>query len=247
ELVVMLDCAETARAGGEWLEALLARADLIVIDHHPGEAPAAVYSYIDAGAAAAAELVCRLLEEGGMEPGQEAAFCLYAGIAFDTGCFRFANTTWKAMLTASRLLAAGIDGQKANMNLFERRSLAGTYMLGAAISSMEIFCGGKLAAMTIGREAMLKHGARTDDCSNIVSTAMSVEGVKVALLFEEREKSVKISLRCRPGYAVNGIARALGGGGHLLAAGAVAEGDLAAVKERALALAREMLETVSAE
>ncbi|MCL2677503.1 MAG: bifunctional oligoribonuclease/PAP phosphatase NrnA [Clostridiales bacterium] len=245
-LVVMLDCAETARAGKEWLAPLLEQAELIVIDHHPGTAPAAKLSYSDSGAAATAELLCRLLEEAGMTPGEDAALCLYTALAFDTGGFRFANTTWRTMLAASRLLALGIDGQKANANLFERRSLAGTYMLGVALSGLEIFCGGRLAAMTIDRASIVKHGARPDDCSNIISMGLSVEGVKAALLFEEREGSVKLSLRCRKGYAINGIARALGGGGHELAAGAVVEGDLASVKERALALTREMLEKAAA-
>ena len=58
----------------------------------------------------------------------------------------------------------------------------------------------------------------------------------MVLLKEQKPNQIGVSLRGRPGYPVDKIAAALGGGGHELAAGAVVHDSLANVKKRVLDL-----------
>ena len=50
----------------------------------------------------------------GVELTPEIAACLpYTGVATDTGCFRFTNTTANTHLAAAKLIEAGADVGKA--------------------------------------------------------------------------------------------------------------------------------------
>ena len=65
----------------------------LCIDHHGSNSGYAYETLVDDGAAAAAELLTTLIPEMGAKITPEIASCLYTGVATDTGCFRFSNTT----------------------------------------------------------------------------------------------------------------------------------------------------------
>jgi len=67
---------------------------------------------LDAGAAAAAELLTTLIPEMGAKITPEIASCLYTGVATDTGCFRFSNTTAATHKAAAALIEAGADVER---------------------------------------------------------------------------------------------------------------------------------------
>ena len=58
---------------------------------------------------------------------------------------------------------------------------------------------------------------------------------------------VKMSMRCRDGYNVAKVAKAFDGGGHVVAAGCRAEGELRAVMAAVLAEAEKMIAEAEAE
>jgi phosphoesterase RecJ-like protein len=63
-------------------------------------------------------------------------------------------------------------------------------------------------------------GARPEHSDKIVNYGIDLEGVMVACLADGREAGkTKFSLRAQPPCDVSKIASALGGGGHVLAAG----------------------------
>ena len=57
------------------------------------------------------------------------------------------------------------------------------------------------------------------DTSDIISIALSIENVEVAVVVKEAEDGVKASLRSKDKVDVRHVAEALGGGGHIKAAG----------------------------
>ena len=65
----------------------------LCIDHHAGNNGYADFTLLDAGAAAAAELLYQVIVEMGVTITPHIADCLYTGIATDTGCFKFSSTT----------------------------------------------------------------------------------------------------------------------------------------------------------
>ena len=78
---------------------------------------------VDDHAAAAAELLTTLIPEMGAKITPEIASCLYTGVATDTGCFRFSNTTAATHRAAAALIEAGAV-ETLNERLFESRSHA---------------------------------------------------------------------------------------------------------------------------
>ena len=79
----------------------------LCIDHHGSNSGYAYETLVDDHAAAAAELLTALIPELGVEITPDIAACLYTGIATDTGCFRFTNTTAATHRAAATLIEAG--------------------------------------------------------------------------------------------------------------------------------------------
>jgi phosphoesterase RecJ-like protein len=78
-------------------------------------------------------------------------------------------------------------------------------------------------------------GAVPGDTEDLINYPRAVDGVEVALLFiEQPEGGTKVSFRSRR-VDVSKLAERFGGGGHKLAAGARADGDLPAVRAAVLA------------
>ena len=111
----------------------------LCIDHHGSNSGYAYETLVDDHAAAAAELLTTLIPEMGVELTPEIAACLYTGIATDTGCFRFTNTTANTHLAAAKLIEAGADVEKLNELLFECRSHARIQAEKMALESLEFY------------------------------------------------------------------------------------------------------------
>ena len=79
----------------------------LCIDHHAGNNGYADFTLLDAGAAAAAELLYQVIVEMGVTITPHIADCLYTGIATDTGCFKFSSTTANTHKVAAKLIEAG--------------------------------------------------------------------------------------------------------------------------------------------
>ena len=94
-------------------------------------------------------------------------------------------------------------------------------------------------AITQGDLRQARLGKETN--GELVNYLVEVDEAKVAVVFKELPRAVKVSLRAKPGYDVGRLGAALGGGGHVLAAGCTLAGTLAQARERVLPLARELI------
>ncbi|HKQ19728.1 MAG TPA: DHH family phosphoesterase, partial [Candidatus Eisenbacteria bacterium] len=102
--VFVLDCSSLERVGPS-AERLVARdAAVACVDHHAGNEGFGDPRLVDVEASATAELIHDLLEAVGLPITPEIAASLYAGIASDTGAFRYLNTTPKILRLAARLV-----------------------------------------------------------------------------------------------------------------------------------------------
>ena len=111
----------------------------LCIDHHGSNSGYAYETLVDAGAAASAELLTTLIPEMGAKITPEIASCLYTGVATDTGCFRFSNTTAETHKAAAALIEAGADVERLNERLFESRSHARVIAERMALESLEFY------------------------------------------------------------------------------------------------------------
>ena len=248
ELVVAVDVAGLQLFGDKGLMPAYSRRVDLCIDHHAGNSGYAQFTLLDAGAAAAAELVCQVIEAMGAELTPQVADCLYTGLATDTGCFRFSNTTAATHRTAARLIEAGARIEELNTILFATRSRGQMEAERIARSHLEYHLDGRCALIWLDRDETEASGADPADLEELTSLPIGIEGVEVGLTLRQQPGgSWRISIRTAHGVDACAIARRMGGGGHLRAAGCELLGTLDNVKQAVLAEAGAVLDAAGEE
>lgn len=195
------------------------RADLC-IDHHPSNSGYAKALLLDGEAASATELLYELFIRMGIQITPRIADCLYTGLATDTGCFKFANTTAKTHLVAAKLMELGADYETLNPLLFESKSRSRLDIERRALENLRYYYGGRCAVVALTREEIEKSGADNTDLEGITAIPRMIEGVEVGITLRQQPVgSYKVSVRTARGVDACAIASRLGGGGHKQAAG----------------------------
>lgn len=248
DLAVVLDTSQASRIGR--VNPLIRRLPKVVVDHHPPSAGAVEgLVFRDETAAATGAMVLKVLEEvgapwataslpeagvptaGGPEPSEprwtsEIASALYVAVMTDTGGFRFANATPECFRTAARLVELGAKPATLHRAVYGRFRRRRYELLRHSLATLQVHESGRIAWMTVPVDPYRSLGATADDLEGFVDVPRSIEGVEAALLFRTTsEGDTKVSLRSTGDVVVNGIAAALGGGGHPRAAGAVVKGS----------------------
>jgi phosphoesterase RecJ-like protein len=184
-------------------------------------------------AAACGEIVYRLFRHLGVELELSEAEALYVAILSDTGCFRFPTTRAETLRIAGDLVDLGVSTYKVASEIFWKRSPGSLRLLSGALSTVEVCDGGAVAVMVITRDMYADTGATPRDSEGFANYPRSIRDVQVGVLVREVEQGrFRVSLRSREGFAIDGVAKAFGGGGHPTAAGFRIEGQLESVKAR---------------
>lgn len=235
ETIVSVDLADTKLFGKE-LTAYEEYVDL-AIDHHISNTGYAKRTMLNAGASAACEVLYEVFAAGDFPIDRQTAICLYTGIATDTGCFRFENTTPRAHMIVSELMKFNIPYAKINRELFEIKSKARLMVEQHVINTMETYLDDKCAVIAVTADTIESTGLAKEEFEGLASIPMQVEGVEVGVTIKEKEPGkYKISMRSAEKVNVSEICAKLGGGGHIRAAGCTLEGDLAQVKMKILSV-----------
>ncbi len=192
----------------------------IVIDHHEVYECDADYYYIDPAEAATAQIVWKMLKEMKWSIDRYVANALFTAISSDTGNFKYTNTTTETLQIAAELMDIGIDHNNIMVNLYQNKDIRQLRIEAAAVNSMEILSEGKVALVCITREMLMKFDARIEHAEEVINAIRDIEGVEYAFVLKEiGSNKVKVSMRAKSYGDVENIATALGGGGHLKAAG----------------------------
>ncbi len=241
DLVVTVDFGSVDRAKF----ALPARPTLVNIDHHASNDNFGTANLVDVTAAATAELVSRVIDALGIKWTPEMATAALVGIMTDTGSFQFPSTDARALDRAARLREAGADLQAITYNIFRNKRFEALKLWGFAFSRLVREDGGQLVWTEICAGDIEAAGARDEDISGLVEQVARSSGMRVAILFNEQARAVKVSCRTsqwEPSVDASAVMARFGGGGHVRAAGALIEGDLADVRQRVLDAARAALD-----
>jgi bifunctional oligoribonuclease and PAP phosphatase NrnA len=222
DVFVSLDAASPGRLGE--LAALLDDAGIsVVVDHHASNPGFGDVRMVDGGAPATVTLVAGILDDLGITVDQHLATCLYAGLAADTGSFRFGNTRSDTHELAARLLSTGIDHSDISRRLFDTAPFGWLGLLsavtGRAVLEPEVGDGGLVWTWSSTAEAA-EFGLPGEQLEALVDVLRSTEEADVACVLKGQDDgSWSVSLRSRGGTDLARVAMALGGGGHTLAAG----------------------------
>ncbi len=220
----------------------------LCIDHHGSNSGFAEELFLDDTAAATAEIMYAVLVEMGVKIDARMASCLYTGVATDTGCYRFANTTARTHHVTAELLELGADLIQLNELLFENRTKQRVAIEQLALSTLEYHYEGRCALVCLTRRQLAGAGNVTEaDLEGITSLPRSIEGVLVGITMRQQPGgSYKISVRTKVGLDAVDAVRGLGGGGHAQAAGCEIIGGLDYAKAAILAEAVRVLPAESA-
>lgn len=199
------------------------KAFVVNIDHHQDPEDFADFRYWSTKAAATCELVYQLIVELGDQVliDKDIAECLYAGIMTDTGGFRHPNTTKNVHLVVAELLDKGADTSQIANLIYDSNSVNRLKFIGFAITRRLVVREDlHTAYFVISKKDLKKYQSQTGDTEGLVNYALSLDGIKLAALFSEREDGIKISFRSSSDVAVNKFAASyFNGGGHKNAAG----------------------------
>jgi len=241
DLVILLDNSAPDRLGRMEPVMTAAAPKVLCIDHHPARDAPWKHNIVDVGACATAAIVYELFEEIGWTPDLEAATALYVGIATDTGFFRFNSANARGYRTAADLLDLGVEPAATFRAIYERNSEAYTRLLGHALVDLKLDAGGTVASVQLTRELIMRLSASDVDTSEITSSLLAIDGVRIVVLCRELSgDEVKVSLRSKGELDMHHLAGEFGGGGHRNASGIVMPGTLeqaaATVIDRATSL-----------
>ena len=242
DLVIALDCGDIERLGAR--RKIFDNARVTVnMDHHRTNKGFAHIDLVDLMSAATGEIIYRLLVKMGVDPGKDAAICLYTAISTDTGSFRYSNTSPMTHRICAELLEKDIDIADISKRVFDTASYGKVRLTGEAIDSLELYFDGKAAVMTLTEEAIKRSGAAEEDSDGIINIARNIRGVEVAAMLRQmRNSDIKVNLRSNYYADVASLAAKHSGGGHKRAAGFTASGtQLQEVKRMLLDEIKEML------
>ncbi len=235
QTIVTVDLADTGLFGRE-LQVYGEYVDL-AIDHHISNTGYAAKLLLDANAAAACEVIYQVLKEGDMPIDKQIAQCLYTGIATDSGCFRYENTTPKTHMITAEIMGYGIPYARLNRQLFEIKSKARFMVEQYVINNVETYLDNKCAIIAVTADTVKETGLAQEELEGIASIPMQLEGIEIGVTIKEKEpKKYKVSMRSAENVNVSDICGKLGGGGHMRAAGCTVEGDLSQVKLKLLSV-----------
>lgn len=210
------------------------------IDHHKENRVDAVVKYVDSTAAAACEIIYRLLLEMGVTITKEIANCLYTGISTDTGCFRYTNTTADTMRIVAELFEIGCDRDYINKVMFETKSKMRIEIEKEIYETMIFCCDDKCAMIYTTVEMAQRAG--DDDLEGIASIPRQIEGVRMGITIREKPDGVyKVSVRTNGDIDACKFCKQFGGGGHVAASGCTIQGTLESVIDKLKKAAEEIL------
>jgi len=236
DALVVVDTAAKSRVAGASAE-LYSRADVVVnIDHHISNPGWGDVNYIDTTSPASALIVFELLQAMQLEVDSQMASLLFAGLIDDTGCFRFSNTSARALRVAAQMVDAGAVPQLVANSLYFNVPLRVLKLRSEAMSGLRLVCQGAIALVTAPKSLLEACGAAVEDTEGIVDEARLVEGTVGAVFIRELSDGWKCSLRAKDERLdVNSVAGKFGGGGHKAAAGCKILGKREDVESQILA------------
>jgi phosphoesterase RecJ-like protein len=223
QLMMTFDASSPDRFGA--LASAAAAADeLIVLDHHASNTGFGTVNLVEPSAAATAVLAADLIARLGVGLTRQIATCLYAGLATDTGSFKFSSTTPQVHELAARLLSTGIDPGAISRELYDRAPFSYLGMLSATLQRATLdrnaARGLGLVWTTVTRADRQAAALPLDAAESVIDVIRRTDEAEVAVVLKEDDDGRwQVSTRSKSQIDVARACTAMGGGGHARAAG----------------------------
>lgn len=233
DLLISLDCATVARTG---LKDIILTKDanlkFIEIDHHPNIENIADFSLRFPHAASTCEILFNLFKIANWKINPSIANSLLIGLSADTGNFLYKTTDGATMRMAAELLNLGGRLDFALNKTWRTKSLVSAKLWGKAMARLVLNQRYDIAYSVLLPEDFLENNASAEDLDDLAGFLSGIPNIKAFLLLKEIEPGIiKGSWRSNDSSIdVGRFARAMGGGGHAVAAGFTVNGTLRKIK-----------------
>lgn len=228
DLLICLDYNNFSRVGEEMQQVLEKyTGKIILIDHHLNPAPITDLILSDTEICSTCQLVYEVISHPDNYRDNmtildaHIATPLYLGIVTDTGSFRFPSVNSRTHQIVAEMIELGIIHSKIHENTFDNNTLDRLKLRGYATSEkLELVHENRIAIISLTQAELNRFNYQKGDTEGLVNVALSIEGVKAAVMLTEQEKQIRLSFRSKDDYEVNIIAsEQFGGGGHKYASG----------------------------
>lgn len=213
------------------------KAKKVLIDHHLEPEGFEDYRLWTTSACATAQLVYEFIVNVMGERhllNKDIASCLYTGIMTDTGSFRFRSTTSNVHRIVADLIDCGADNTLIHQLVYDDFSENRLRFLGhCLLNKLEVLNEYNSAIIVITKQELEEYKISTGDTEGIVNYALSITGIRLAILIIERQDVVKLSIRSTGDFPANEICKKyFNGGGHRNAAGGFSNEKIETVREK---------------
>lgn len=191
------------------------------VDHHISNVYFGQYNYVLPQSAASGEVVMQIFKKLKLKLNKDEATNLYVALSTDTGSFKHGNTSVRSHEMAAELIAAGIDVEKINEDIYANYSINKIQLYSRLLGRIKTTANGQVAWVYMKREDLHNSAATDEDTEGFIDFLKYIKEVQIAFFVSEQPRpgEVKVSFRAKGSYDVNKIATRFGGGGHRKASG----------------------------
>ena len=225
DLIFCLDYNAPDRVGEE-MQIMMenSSAKKIMIDHHLNPKDFTTISISEPQVSSVSELIVQLIQQTGNIQllDEKIGTPLYLGILTDTGTFRFSSVRPETHEAIAKLLSAGVRHAEIHEKLNDNNTESRLRLQGFAMSQkLEIMKDYGVAIISLTEAEHALYNFQKGDTDGIPNTALSIKGIKAAILLSEREGYIRISFRSKGSENPINILAAehFEGGGHANASG----------------------------
>ncbi len=221
EVLVILDASSRERIGPSLSKRLIPTHAVVNIDHHITAEDFGDHNLIVPTASSTAEIIYKFIKSTQVPIDEASALCLYTGLMFDTGCFRYSNATPETHRIAADLIEIGeFAPDEIYRQVYEHVPLEKIHLLGQTLQTLELTPDNKIAWVLVTQSMLNQTQTTLDDVEGFVNQIQAIENVEVAIcVCELPDGKTKVSLRSEGRVDVAALAAEFGGGGHERASG----------------------------
>ena len=214
DLAISLDCGSYSRIG------VSLECDLINIDHHQSNTEFGELNLVDVDCISTTQVIYNFFKTNEILINKKMSTALYAGLLDDSNGFLSPEIDGTTFAMSKELIECGANFHTCNTFVMKHQSLAGLRLKAIMLNKMQLIHHGEVAVFLITQDDLKKTGALGGDCESALEESLYLQTVKVSLLLKEnKDLSLKGSLRSKGNHSILNIAATFDGGGHKNRAG----------------------------
>ena len=236
DVAIAVDCANKPRLGEKSLQMASAAKLWINIDHHKSNPGYGDLNLIDSGSPATGQILYELITAQELPFTDVSRDNIYVAVSTDTGSFQYRGTTAATYEMAADLVRRGLNVARINEQTYDSFPFRRVALTRELLNTLELSDEKNVADWQLTQKVKDELGLEPDDSEGLIDMIRAIDGVRVALFFEElKDESIRVSIRAKEG-ALDAceLAQVFGGGGHTLAAGIRMEGPIAEARSLVL-------------